>query len=108
MNIEIFKFLTSLFPRCVSMEIEFCILEKRGRIINMEKIVPIYKKIATPIWLKYSLSIQEAADYFGIGEKRLRQFVAENEGADFLLEIGSHIKIKRRRFEAYLDEAYAV
>ena len=33
---------------------------------------------------------------------------AENEGADFLLEIGSHIKIKRRRFEAYLDEAYAV
>ena len=50
----------------------------------MEKIVPIYKKIATPIWLKYSLSIQEAADYFGIGEKRLRQLVAENEGADFL------------------------
>lgn len=24
---------------------------------------------------------------------------AENECADFLLEIGSHIKIKRRRFE---------
>ena len=107
MNIEIIKFYSSLFPRCVSTEIEFCILEKR-RIINMEKIVPIYKKLATPIWLKYSLSIQEAADYFGIGEKRLRQLVAENEGADFLLEIGSHIKIKRRRFEAYLDEAYAV
>lgn len=108
MHIEIIKFFTSLFPRCVSTEMDFFVLEKRGGKIDMEKIVPVYKKLATPIWLKYSLSIQEAADYFGIGEKRLRQFVAENEGADFLLEIGSHVKIKRQRFEEFLNDAYAV
>ena len=35
-----------------------------------------------PIWKKYSLSIQEAAEYYGIGEKRIRQIAAENPNAD--------------------------
>ena len=58
-----------------------------------------------PVWRKYSLSIQEAATYFGIGEKRLRSMVAENTGASFLIEIGTHTRIKRKMFEEYLDEA---
>lgn len=45
------------------------------------------KKI--PVWEKYSLNIPEAAEYYGIGEKRLRQIANENVGADFILEIGS-------------------
>lgn len=58
-----------------------------------------------PSWEKYSLSIPEAAEYFGIGEKKLRQIIAENQNADFLLEIGSHVRIKRVRFAEYLDRA---
>ncbi len=65
-------------------------------------------KMIIPAWHKYSLSIQEAAEYYGIGEKRLRQLAYNNEGADFILEIGSHIRIKRRLFENYLDEATTV
>jgi len=30
----------------------------------------IYKQ-KVPIWNKYALSIEEAADYFGIGQKKL-------------------------------------
>ena len=56
-----------------------------------------------PVWEKYSLNIPEAAGYYGIGEKRLRQIANENVGADFILEIGSHIRFKRRLFEKYLD-----
>lgn len=42
-----------------------------------------------PVWEKYSLNVSEAAEYYGIGEKRLRQIAGENEGADFILEVGS-------------------
>ena len=41
-------------------------------------------------------------------EKRLRQIVGENEGADFILEVGSHIRFKRKLFEDYLDTASTV
>ena len=61
-------------------------------------------RITTPPWRKYSLSIEEAAEYFGIGEKRLYSLIHEHEDADFVLEIGSHIRIKRLLFEKYLDE----
>ena len=61
-----------------------------------------------PVWKKYSLSIQEAAEYYGIGEKRLRQIIADHPGAEFIIEIGSHIRIKRGLFEKYLDEATVV
>ena len=37
-----------------------------------------------PVWKKYSLNVSEAAEYYGIGEKRLRQIAGENEGADFI------------------------
>jgi len=62
----------------------------------------------SPVWKKYLLTIEEAADYFGIGEKRLRRFVAENEGADYLMEVGSQVRIKRELFEQYLNEVYAI
>ncbi len=66
------------------------------------------EEIRVPIWKKYSLSIQEAADYYGIGEKRLRSLVLEHQGENFILEIGAHTRIKRKRFEEYLDEATVV
>lgn len=61
-----------------------------------------------PIWKKYSLNISEAADYYGIGEKRLRQIANENPGADFILEIGSHTRSKRKLLEEYLDSSNTV
>ena len=66
------------------------------------------RKHCVPLWHKYSLSITEAAEYYGIGEKKLRQIAALNTGADFILEIGSHIRFKRELFEEYLNMATAV
>lgn len=67
-----------------------------------------YNETRIPLWQKYSLNIAEAAEYFGIGEKRLRQIVSEHEGADFILEIGSHIRIKKEKFERFLDSVCTV
>lgn len=64
-----------------------------------------YTEKTIPVWKKYSLNVSEAAEYYGIGEKRLRQIAGENEGADFILEVGSHIRFKRKLFEDYLDTA---
>lgn len=61
-----------------------------------------------PIWEKYTLSIEEAAEYFRIGQKRLRQLIAENPDADFILQNGNRVQIKRKLFEQYIDLATAV
>lgn len=65
-------------------------------------------KEIVPVWEKYTLSIEEAAEYFRIGQRRLRQIAAENPDADFLLSIGNRIQIKRKKFEKYIDEATVV
>lgn len=64
------------------------------------------KKI--PIGEQYTLSIEEAAAYFRIGETKLRQLVAENENAPFVLRNGNRIQIKRKMFETYIDEATVI
>ena len=63
------------------------------------------KKEHLPIWHKYLLTIEEAAEYFGIGEKRLRRIVAENIGEDFVMEVGSQTRIKGELFEQYLNSS---
>ena len=40
-----------------------------------------------PVWKKYSLNVSEAAEYYGIGEKRLRQIAGENN-VHFILAKG--------------------
>lgn len=60
------------------------------------------------LWHKYSLTITEASDYFNIGEKKLRQMVQENATADFLLNNGVKVLIKRMKFEQFLDEMCSI
>lgn len=61
-----------------------------------------------PYWERYLLTIREAAEYFHIGEKKLRQIVEENGTADFIIMNGNRAMIKRKAFEQYLDQATAV
>ena len=61
-----------------------------------------------PYWEKYMLTLREAAEYFHIGEKKMRQIVDDNMDANFLLESGNRIMIKRKLFEEYLDKASVI
>jgi excisionase family DNA binding protein len=61
-----------------------------------------------PVSEKYSLTIEEAAAYFRIGENKLRRFVEENRNAKWVLRNGNRMQIKRRQFEILLDETSTI
>ncbi|MBR3246251.1 MAG: excisionase [Parasporobacterium sp.] len=56
-----------------------------------------------PIWEKYTLSVEEAAVYFRIGEAKLRRLISENADADYILWNGNRPQIKRRLFGKFID-----
>lgn len=56
-----------------------------------------------PIWQKYTLTIEEASQYFRIGENKLRRLAEENPSAGWLLLNGNRLQIKRKQFEALID-----
>ena len=64
--------------------------------------------IEIPYCEKYMLSLREAAEYFHIGEKKMRRIVDDNMDAKFLLENGNRVMIKRKLFEEYLDKATVI
>ena len=61
-----------------------------------------------PYWERYMLTIREAAEYFHIGEKKMRQIVEDYEGADFIIMNCNRAMIKRKNFERFFDSATAV
>lgn len=60
-----------------------------------------------PIWEKSNLTLEEAAAYSGIGINKIRQ-LTNDEKCEFVLWIGSKRLIKRKKFDEYLESAYAV
>lgn len=61
-----------------------------------------------PFWQRYTMSVEEASQYFRIGENKLRRIISENKNADFLLWNGNRPQIKRILFEKYIDRCEAV
>ena len=57
---------------------------------------------------KYALTVAEAAVYFSIGEKKLRSMIERYDHLGLFLQNGSKYTIKRQKFEAFLNDAYAI
>ena len=60
-----------------------------------------------PIWEKSNLTLDEAAAYSGIGKNKLREISNEN-GCTFVLFVGGKRLIKRKKFDEYIEESYAI
>ena len=56
-----------------------------------------------PVWRRYTLTIEEAAGYYHIGEGKLRMLIDQNPHEDFYVMNGNRALIKREKFERYLD-----
>ncbi len=61
-----------------------------------------------PFWKRYTLSVEEAASYFRIGEGKLRKLINQNPNTDYLLWNGNRVQFKREKFERYVDSLSAV
>lgn len=62
---------------------------------------------SVPVWEKSNLTIEEAADYFGIGQNKLRELTSD-DNCSFVLWCGSKRLIKRKAFERYLENMYSI
>ncbi len=61
-----------------------------------------------PSWKRYTLTIEEAANYYHIGENKLRSIVDEHPLAEFYIMNGNRVLIKREKFEQFLDNASVI
>ena len=82
--------------------IEDCLEDKGGQ---TENVITQNKIDCIPVWKRYALTITEAANYYHIGEAKLRILVDNHPDADFAIQNGNRILIKRKKFEQFLDEA---
>lgn len=65
------------------------------------------KRQAVPIQEKVLLTIDEAAEYTGIGLHKLRE-LSNEKSCTFILWNGSKRMFKRRKLDEYLEEAYSI
>ena len=64
-------------------------------------------KHQVPIWEKSNLTLEEAAAYSGIGINQIRE-ITNDERCKFVLWIGNKRLIKRRLFDAYIEQTYSI
>lgn len=57
-----------------------------------------------PVWEKYMLTVREAAEYFGIGEHKLRDLLDNNADRKLSVWNGNRQLVRRKKLEEYLDE----
>ena len=76
----------------------------------MDKVETGIKGNTVPIWEKYMLTVDEAAQYFGIGEKKIRMLISENAESDycFSVQVGNKSLINRQKFEKFLNQTTAL
>lgn len=65
------------------------------------------KKDNLPVSEKYTLSINEAAQYFGIGINKMRRLAEENLG-DFAVYSGNRYLIIRSKLEEFLQKTSSI
>lgn len=66
------------------------------------------KNNTVPLWLRYALTLSEAAQYFNIGERKLQQIADENRNTGFVIYNGVKLLFKREKFSEWLNETNAI
>lgn len=86
------------------------LMPAQGSIIEEVQMPPIVvqrKRLVVPIQEKVLLTLEEAAEYTGLGMQKLRN-ISNFESCRFVLWNGSKRMFKRKELEAYLAKAYSI
>lgn len=65
-------------------------------------------KNEVPLWKKYALTLSVAAQYFGIGERKLQQIADDNRDTGIVIYNGVKLLFKRERFSEWLNEVNSI
>ena len=65
------------------------------------------RKIVVPVWEKANLTLEDAAAYSGIGIHKLRE-LSNDKRCEFVLFVGSKRLIKRKLFDAWIEDKYSL
>lgn len=60
-----------------------------------------------PIWEKTNITLEEAADYTGIGVNKLRE-ISDQKDCSFVLWVGNKRLLKRKRLEEFLNSSFSI
>lgn len=60
------------------------------------------RRTRVPLWEKFLLTVSESAEYFNIGENKLRDLISCHRDAEWIFHIGERTMIKREQFEHFL------
>lgn len=60
-----------------------------------------------PFWMKYNLTIKEAAAYSNIGINKIDELLKQPQ-CNFVLYVGSKKLVKRKEFEQYLSKSLEI
>ena len=77
------------------------------RVVKISSQEVIIVDMDTPLSEKVLLTIEEGAEYFGIGQSKLRQ-LTDGKSNNLVLWNGNKRLIKRQMMENYLTEAYSI
>ena len=69
--------------------------------------IRIKRNSQIPVWKRSSLTIDEAAEYSGVGRARLRQ-LTDREDCPFVLWVGNKRLIRREKLDQYLDKVFSI
>ena len=79
---------------------------RKMEVLKIDNTEAKVKRKMVPIWEKYMLTVDEAVQYFGIGEKKIRMLISENADSDFCftVQVGNKSLINRHKFEEFLNQ----
>lgn len=91
---------------CLSWADKVLPIMRKMEVLKIDNTEAKVKGKMVPIWKKYMLTVDEAVQYFGIGEKKIRMLISENTDTDycFTVQVGNKSLIKRHKFEEFLNQ----
>lgn len=65
------------------------------------------KRTEVPLWEKATLTLEEVAEFSGIGIHKIRE-LTDAKNCKFILWNGNRRLIKRKKFEKFIDESFSI
>ena len=60
--------------------------------------------IQVPVWEKYAMTVEEASQYFSVGQNKIRQLAQQDRFGNWYMINGIRLHIKKKQFEKMLDK----